>query len=553
MGAAFRRLPPAGDLVAGLSLAGLLLPEAIAYSSVAGLPPQAGLAALFCGLLCYGLIGTSRFAVVSATSASAAVLAVSAASIGHGDDSQRLAAAAAMVMLTGLIFVLAGVAKLGSISEFIAKPVLRGFSFGLAIVIILKQLAGVAGLQPRHADMPRFAIALFGQAAHWNRAAVATAAVALALLFLAARFKRLPGALLVIALGIAAGAWLDLARLGVPLVGAIVLRLAPPALPALSYSQWLQAGELSLALVLVLYAESSASIRGFAMKHGDPVAPGRDLLALGVANLFAGLLHGMPAGAGYSATAANEAAGAASRQAAWCAALAVLLIVATILPAIALTPAPVLAAVVIHAVSHTLHPAVFRQAFALRRDRLVIVAAVAAVLVLGVLEGLLAAIAVSLVMLLRRLAESSVSPLGRLGGGHDFVSLASYPQAQAVDGVMILRPDSALFFANADRVLAQARRQLAVGGVGIHTLILSLEESPDLDSSSVEAIGDFCAAVLAQHRQVLFARLKPPVLRLLERAAIPGLAAGAISELSVDDAVALARSLQDSGAPAALR
>lgn len=534
----------AADLLAGLALAGLLLPEAVAYASVAGMPPQAGLIALFAGLLCYGLIGTSRYAVVSATSSSAAVLAASSATIAHGDPAIRLLAAGAMVMLAGLLFIVAGAAKIGNLSDFIARPVLRGFSFGLAIVIILKQIAGVLGVQLAHGDMLRFTMALLKQAPHWNLGAAAAALTALGLLFLLGRVRRVPAALTVIVLGIAAGAWLQPADYGIGLVGPITLRLYAPTLPTLAYAQWLQAGELALALVLILYAESSASIRGFAMKHGDPVAPNRDLLALGVGNLLSGLFQGMPAGAGYSATAANEGAGASSRRAACYAALAILLIVLFVLPAVGLMPQPVLAAVVIHAVSHTLQPAIFRPAFTLHRDRLVIVASVASVLLLGVLEGLLAAMAVSLLMLLQRFALSSVSILGRLDNGHDFVSLDSHPQARPVAGVLILRPDSALFFANAERMLAQARRQLAVGGAAVHTVILSLEESPDLDSSSVEAIGAFCASVLAQQRQVLFARLKRPALHLLERAAIPGLVAGAMGELSVDDAVALACQLQ---------
>lgn len=538
------KVSPAGDVIAGLSLAGLLLPEAVAYSSVANLPPQAGVIALFSGLICYGLIGTSRFAIVSATSSSAAVLAAASATIGNGNNALRLTVAVAMVMATGLLFVVAGMAKIGSISDFIAKPVLRGFTFGLAIIISLKQVANVVGIHPPHSDIIRFVIDLFSRTQAWNWAAGASAIVALALLFLFARLPRLPGALLVIALGIGAGKWLNLSQYGIGLVGAIDLQLAAPTVPILNYQQWLRVGELSLAMVMILYAESYSSIRSFAMKHGDRVTPNRDLLAIGVGNLVAGLFHGMPAGAGYSATSANEAAGALSRRAGWCAAIALFIIVVTMLPAISLTPEPVLAAVVIHAVSHTLHPAVFRSAFVLHRDRLVTVAAVIAVLVFGVLEGLLAAIAFSLVMLLRRLAESSVTTLGRLGSGHDFVSIATHPEAQTIGEILILRPDTGLFFANADRILAQARRQLTAAADDAHTLILSLEESPDLDSSSVEAIRDFCASVLALKKQVLFARLKTPVLLLLNRAAIPGLAHGAMDDLSVDDAVCLAQQLQ---------
>src|SRR5450830_2080324 len=136
------------DASAGLSIAGLLLPEAVAYASIANLSPQAGILALFVGLLCYGLLGTSRFAIVSATSSSAAVLAAAMASLSGGTAGHKLMLMAGLVMLTGVFFLLAWLARLGSITEFIATPVLRGFSFGLAIVIIVKQLPSVLGVQP---------------------------------------------------------------------------------------------------------------------------------------------------------------------------------------------------------------------------------------------------------------------------------------------------------------------------------------------------------------------------------------------------------------------
>jgi MFS superfamily sulfate permease-like transporter len=281
------------DLIAGLSLAGLLLPEAVAYSSIANLPPQAGVIALFAGLLCYGVFGTSRFAIVSATSSSAAVLAAASATMAGGDTSIRLVIAVALVLVTGLFFAFAGMVKAGSISAFIAKPVLRGFAFGLAIVIVLKQVASVVGVQPEHSDLLRFVIELTRHIDRWNWAAAAVALIAWGLLLLFARLPRVPGGLLVIVIGIAAEQWLNLGQYGIGLVGSIDLELTMPTLPSLSYSQWLRIGELGVAMVLILYAESYGSIRSFAMKHGDSVSPNRDLLALGAANLLSGLFHGM--------------------------------------------------------------------------------------------------------------------------------------------------------------------------------------------------------------------------------------------------------------------
>ncbi|GAC1520632.1 MAG: SulP family inorganic anion transporter [Collimonas sp.] len=528
------------DLVAGLSIAGLLLPEAVAYSSIANLPPQTGVIALFAGLLCYGLFGSSRFAIVSATSSSAAVLAAATASMANGDAGLKMTLAIGLVMITGLFFLLAGLARMGSATDFIAKPVLRGFAFGLAIVIILKQFAGVAGAHPEHSDMTRFIPETVAQIGHWNWTSVAVMAVALVLLYLFARLRRVPGALLVIVIGVGAGQWLHLTQYGVGLVGSIHLQLATPTLPMLSRAEWLRLGELGFAMGMILYAESYGSIRSFAIKHGDQVAPNRDLLALGASNLLSGLFHGMPVGAGYSATSANEAAGATSRLSGWVAALVMLAIVLTLLPAIALTPEPVLAAIVIHAVGHTLNPAIFRPYFRWRRDRLVVVASVIAVLLLGVLDGLLASIAISLLMMLRQFSQSTISVLGRLGQGHDYVNIRTHPEAKAIPGIMILRPNEPLFFANAERILGQARQNILAAPPPVHTVILSLEESPDLDSSSLEGLHDFFEFAGGRGLRLLLARLKDPVYDILKSAVAPCFPAESLSALSVAEAVHLA-------------
>lgn len=527
------------DIIAGLSLAGLLLPEAVAYASIANLPPQAGIVAVFAGLVCYGLIGSSRFAIVAATSSSAAVLASATAAMSNGDAGLRVLVATGLVMMTGAFFLLASAARLGSISDFIARPVLRGFAFGLAVVIVIKQFAHVVGVQVHSTDMPRFLYNLFSHFTDWNWPSLALAVLALLLLYALARIAYMPAGLVVLALGIAAGQWLDLGRLGVQVVGPVDLQLQVPTLPTMTYVQWLRIGELSIAMLLILYAESYSSIRNFALRHGDTVSPNRDLLALGAANLFAGLFHGLPVGAGFSATAANESYGAKSKLAGWAAAGVLLLIVLKLLPVIALTPVPVLASIVIHAVSHSLRPSVFYGYFKLHRDRFVALAAVVAVLLLGVLDGLLVAIGFSLLMLLRRLAEANVSVLGRLNGGHDFVNLVNYPEAKIIPGVLILRPEMALFFGNAERTMALARQYAAASDARV--VVMSLEESPDLDSSSIEALADLCAALYLQKKHLMLARLKFASRVVLERAAIPHLHIGSFSELSVDDVVTMAR------------
>ena len=539
---------PMHDVIAGCSIAGLLLPEAVAYAGIANLPPQAGLIGLLIGLVVYGLLGTSRFAVVSATSSSAAVLAAITVSMAGGDLAQRLLLAAGLVILSGFFLVLAGLARLGGITEFIAKPVLRGFTFGLAITIILKQVASVAGVHPTHGDLPRFTYELIQDVSVWNVNGLIAALVVLLLLFAMSRWKSVPGPLVVIVLGIVLAHGVDLHHYGIGQVGTIDLADVSFDIPDLPRTEWLRLGELAFALVLILYAESDGSIRSFALKHGDKTSADRDLIALGLANLGSGLLHGMPVGAGYSATSANEAAGARSRLAGWCAAVVVAVIVALLLPQLALTPEPVLAAIVAYAVSHTLRLSVFRPYWVWRRDRLLVVAACVAVLLLGVLDGLLAGIGVSLLITLRNFSEPNVSQLGRLGSSHDYVDVTAHPEAKTLPGVLIVRPEAPIFFANVERILAQVRHLADAGQGAVHTLIFSLEESPDLDGSTIEALHTFAAGAAASGRRLLLVRLKPPALEVLSRSADEALPREALHELSVDECV---QSLGQGGVAAA--
>ena len=527
------------DLLAGLSIAGLLLPEAVAYSGIAGLPPQAGVVALLAGLVCYGLVGKSRFAVVSATSSSAAVLLSVTHTIAPDDGALRLILADGLILLTGVVFLIAGFARLGEASSFIAKPVLKGFTFGLAITIALHQMPKIVGVHPGGADIFHFTGQLLGGIAGWNMTGLAIAVAALVLLKVFSRWHAVPGTFVVIAAGIG----LDLAGVtashGVASVGPIHLSLKWPTVPDLSRTDWLRLSELSVAMVLILYAESYGSIRSFALRHGDSTSPNRDLLAFGIANLSSGLFHGMPVGAGYSGTAANEAAGARSRLAAWCGAAVVAALLALFLPWIERTPEPVLAAIVIHAVGHTIDFGVFVQYFRWRRDRIVVVSAAVAVLVLGVLHGLLAAIAVSLFIMLRELSEPHVGWLGRLANGHDYIDLDRHPEAKAVSGILIARPDSPLFFANAERILAAIVAK-AAATKPLRVVILSLEESPDLDGTSVEALRDFVRTLNKQGTTFLLARVKDPVQDVLRQARLPELPTACFAAWSVDDAVTIA-------------
>ena len=521
------------DLLAGLSIAGLLLPEAVAYSGVASLPPQAGVIALFAGLLCYGLIGRSRVAIVTATSSSAAVLASATLTLGGGDLALRLALASILVAGAGAAFVLAAALRLGALSHLIARPVLRGYAFGLALVIAVKQWPHLVNLHTQATGFFPLVAEILRAHPSWHWPSLACGLAALAGLMVLERVPRMPGALTVIVGSILASSWLN--AQGVALTGPIHLALGMPALALPAGVDWLPLAEFSLALMLILFAESYGSIRSFALKRDEKVQPNRDLLALGVANILCGLLQGTPVGAGYSATSANAAAGARSALAGLYAGAVVLTLVLLFLRWVERIPEPALAAIVIHAVSKALRPGVFADYFRWQRDRMLVVAAVLTVMIFGVLNGLLAGIAFSLALLLKSLASPRLSVLGRVGA-HDYVSLARFAHAVSTPGVLIVRPEQPLFFANAEPLLAQVR-QRALAAPDWKLVILSLEESPDLDSTTLEALEEFCSWLAARGVQFRVARLKELAREALLRAKLAHLPASALDYSSVDDAV----------------
>jgi sulfate permease, SulP family len=527
-----RAFHPADALI-GLSLAGLLLPEAVAYSGLANLPPQAGVIGLFAGLVCYALIGRSRYAMVTATSSSAAVLGAATLALSANAPGQRLAFASILVCATGIAFLLAGCARLGAMSNMIARPVLRGFAFGLALVIAVKQWPHIVGMHAHSTDFLPLLAEILRSVGAWQPTSLAVGVGALLGLFMLERVRHVPGVMVVIVAGIAAAPWL--ASRGVVLTGPIHLALELPAFVMPAGGGWLPLVEYALALMFILYAESYSSIRTFALKHDDAIQANRDLIALGVANVVSGAFQGTPVGAGYSGTSANEAAGAQSRAAGLYAAATVLALVLLFLPWIERIPDPVLAAIVIHAVSKSLRVAVFRPYFVWQRDRLVTLTAVAAVIVFGMLDGLLAAIAFSLAMLLHSLSSPRLSVLGRMGA-HDFVSVERFPQAACTPGILVLRPEEPLFFANAEPLLVLARHRV-LQQTDARLVVFSLEESPDLDGTALECLGEFAAWLAARKIGMRVARLKEASRDALMRANFRPLPVSELDYSSVDDAV----------------
>ena len=521
------------DLLAGASVAGVLLPEAVAYAAIAGVEPMHALLAAVVGLCIYPLFGSSRFAVVAPTSSAAAVFA-SAAVIGGPVMGYTV------VSLTGALFMGAAALRAGFLGAFISRPVLRGCSWALALTIVVKQLPPLIGVHVNGAHFLPFVwdLLIAMSNAHWPSVIVGSAALLLwlGLYYGVKRDWLLPTSLLVLVAGVAACAALDFGGRGVALVGTITWQALSWRAPDLNSEQWLRALEIAPALLLILFAESWGSVRSLALQSNDRVDANRELLALGAANFVSGVFQGLPVGAGFSAASANYAAGARSKWGGVAAAVFLALLLWFARPWLALLPLPVLAAVVIGILSHNLWPRAVLSSLRLGGDAWLAVAAALGVLVFGVLFGMLLAVGLSLLLAIRRFAQPIVTELGQLPGTRDYIDIARHANATKLAGALIMRPEEPLFFANAERVL-QDVRQLAEARAA-HAVVLSLEVCDDLDSTAIEALGEFIIVLKQQDVTVSLARVKDRPREALVRAGLVDAPQGGVLLFwSVDDAV----------------
>jgi sulfate permease, SulP family len=403
------------DAIAGFTIWGLLIPEGIAYASLAGLPPQAGLYTLLASLVLYALFGTSRQLVVAGTSASA-VLVYSAVSALHPNGAAAYGSlAAGLIILTGILFLCSGLLRLGFVTQFLSRPVMEGFVFGLAIFVIVGQLPKLFGLKKGSGDTISQFVHLVAHLGSASWTTFAVGAVALVLLFTFDRVPRVPGGLVVLAAGIVVSWALNLDAHGVDTVGKVPAGL--PSLHGLNLSVhdlWVLLPSAA-GLMLVIFSEALGAAQNFADKYGYQLDPNQDMIALGLANLGSGLLGGLAAGGSLSQSAVNDGAGAKSELSPVIAAVLSLVTVLALTPLFTDLPEAVLAAMIIHAVSHLMKVAEMRRFYQLRRREFWLgMITLLGVVVLDVLPALLIGVILS-ILVLAFMASRPVFFL--LGGG----------------------------------------------------------------------------------------------------------------------------------------
>jgi high affinity sulfate transporter 1 len=520
------------DVIAGLTLWGLVVPEGMAYAGIAGLPPQAGLYTLVVSLLVYALLGTSRHLSVGGTSATAALLASSvaaalvASAFATGSDPQTYAAyATAFVLVTGLVFLVAGIARLGFITQFLSKPVMDGFVVGLAIFVTVGQLNKLFGVEKPEGNTIEKLIGIVADLPQASLTTFTVGALALAALFALPRLsRRLPGGLVVLFGAIALSSALDLSDQGVAVVGTLPQGLPTPALPAVPLADYLAMALPAIGVLLVAFSESLGVAHEFAEKHHYEIDADQELNAHAVVNLASGLFGGMLAAGGMSGSAVKEGAGARTQVANLVAWLATIVTLLFLTPLFTSLPEAVLAALIIHAVWHILSS---RKLLKLRAQAPVEVwfgvLALAGVVFIDVLQGMMIGLLASLAFVIYRSSQPHLSSLGRVPDVPGaYADMGRHPESEPVPGVLIVRLDAPMYYANAltsrDRLMAM----IDDASPPPTAIIFDGEGQDDLDVTSAQVLRGLVSELRGRGMEVSFVNVHGPVL---ERARETGLLA----------------------------
>jgi sulfate permease, SulP family len=476
------------DLIAGLTTAAVVIPKAMAYATIAGLPVQVGLYTAFLPMVIYAVLGTSRALSVSTTT-TLAILA--AAELGkvvpQGDAAALLAASATLTLLVGAMLVIASLLRLGFVANFISEPVLIGFKAGIGVVIVVDQLPKILGV---HFARGTFVQNLLATVHGIPKTSMTTLAVGISMIVLLVAIERLspkaPAPLLAVAVGIAGAYFLNLHAHGVELVGHIPQGLPSFSPPVLSLVAQLWPGALGIALMS--FTETIAAGRAFTNSDESAPQPNRELLATGLANAGGALLGAMPGGGGTTQTAVNRLAGARTQMSEIVTAAMTLVTMFLLAPLIGLMPQATLAAVVIVYSIGLIKPAEFREILNVRRTEFTwALVAFAGVVLVGTLQGIIVAIIVSMVALAYQVADPPVYVLCRKPGTNVFRPFSKeHPEDEIFAGVLLLRLEGRVFFANADHI-AQKMKPL-IEEAQPKVVAVDLSGVPDLEYTALKML-----------------------------------------------------------------
>ena len=510
------------DLIAGLTVAALVVPKSLGYAGIANVPIQYGLYAAAAGAVLYALFGTSRQSAVGPSSALAAVAASAIVTAGISSDDDKVALVAAITLLTGSFFILLALFKMGWISQFLSKAVITGFLFGAAIEVVIGELPKLTGTAVEGSNAWQKLFSWFGTLSETDSLTVIVGFLSLVLIF-GLRFvaPKIPGALVLVVVGLIASAAFDLGDLGLALVGDVPRGLPSLAIPNISFvSEHLPVITSSaIGLLLIGFSQSAGDARAFGTKHKYRVDINQESFAQGMANAGSGLVQGIPVSTSLSSSSLNDTSGAKTPVASLTTGALVILTLVLLAPLFSYLPNAVLSALIIEAVVMGMMdvPEMRRLHHVKRTDFWIAIAAIFGVLSAGVLAGVIIGIILSIGWLIFISASPSMPELGREPGTEVFLDLGEDPNLQTYPGVLVLRFDGGLFFASADALQGRLSDLAHEADPPLRIIVIDFEGINYIDSQGADIVAEVLDLATGHNIELRLTRLKANVKAVLDR------------------------------------
>lgn len=506
------------DVRAGIVVTALLIPAGMGYAEVAGLPPETGLYATIVPLLVYAIVGPSRILVLGPDSALAPIIGAAILPLALGDDDRAVALAGLLAIMVGAVLALGGILRLGFVTDLISKPIRVGYLNAVAVLVLISQVPKLLGFSIDTVSPFGDVVAIVAgvAAGEIDPLAVAFGLGSLALILVLTWLRSpVPGVLVAVVVATALTAILGLSG-ALPVVGALPRGLPAPALGGLEWADVAGLALPALGIALVAFADTAVLSRTFAARRGENVSGSAEMGAIGVSNLASGALGGFPISGSSSRTPVAEQAGARTQLTG---VVGAVLIVAFMLLMPGLTeflPAATLAAVVIAAAARLIDVRGFARLVRMDKvDAILSLAAFVGVLVFGVLGGIGVAIGLSLLAFVNQAWRPYRAELGRVAGLRGYHDLSRYPEGERIPGVVIVRFDAPLFFANGGIFDDFVRSRVRAAGPGIHTVILAAEPITDIDTTAIDELVELDDYLTSHGITLVLAEMKDPVVDVL--------------------------------------
>lgn len=509
----YNRTHLSGDLNAGITVGVMLIPQGLAYALIAGMPPIYGLYAAIVPLLIYAFLGTSGQLAVGPVAMMSLLVATGVSEHAASGSPEYITLALLLAFMVGVIQLVLGLLRFGFITNFLSHPVLSGFTSAAALIIALSQIKNLTGIAiPRSAGVIE---TLTLTAANLGNIHVLTLIVGMSgvalILILRRVSRRLPGAILVIFIGTLLTFLMGLDEAGLAIVGTVPAGLPVPRADFLSWTLAQDLLPIALAIALVGYMESIAVAKSFAAKNGERIEPSQELTALGVANLVGSFFLSYPAAGGFGRTAVNAQAGARTGLASMLSAAVVALTLLFLTPLFTFLPNALLAAIILVAVASLIDIKEIRFLWgANRTDLALLVITFTATLFLGIEEGILIGVAVSMVSFVYQASRPHMARLGRMPGEESYRNVERYPDVERTEGIAIFRVDASLFFGNVEHI-KDGLAELLAEEPDTRYLILDLYPVNRMDSTAAHALADIHERLRARGVTVLLSGIKGPV------------------------------------------